>query len=373
MGTATVEIGPVATSPPGFFPAIQYFTDAITELPKETIRHLTLFKEVDAKSCGPEERLIQLVEAAINTPVPRKTNPTIQHPPTTATVGNIDHLDENGTLRNATGLADNDEQVSEPPVPVPYAPTPEETARRQIFEQLHHIASEIMMPTLDEKIHVLSPAREALNKQLTRLDSVFPHVEGEISEEARYGSLTHWAYIEKANARPNGASDRQRRDVGGANSLAAAAAVLNDSEVAIRSEMRREAVQARRNRTQHVDSDFDDPRNGRQNSAQPGANKKSHGNTKVKRTIDAPSSSTVGLGISNGVPSTSANPPHKRRKTEKTTNNGNGVVAMERSISSAFGGGSGAKGNARSPRETPTAEGPKKRSRAPATSGTRKR
>ena len=53
---------------PGFFPAITHFTDAITALPKEMIRHYTMLREVDAKICGPEEKLGQLLNAVFHTP-----------------------------------------------------------------------------------------------------------------------------------------------------------------------------------------------------------------------------------------------------------------------------------------------------------------
>ena len=49
----------------GFFPAITHFTDSITALPKEMIRHYTMLKEVDAKVHGPEEKLGQLLNAGL--------------------------------------------------------------------------------------------------------------------------------------------------------------------------------------------------------------------------------------------------------------------------------------------------------------------
>lgn len=56
---------------PGLFPAITHFTDAITQLPKEMVRHYQMLKEVDAKTFGPEERLGQLLSAALKGPVPK--------------------------------------------------------------------------------------------------------------------------------------------------------------------------------------------------------------------------------------------------------------------------------------------------------------
>ena len=57
---------------PGFFPAITHFTDSITALPKELIRHYTMLKEVDAKIYGPEAELGQLLYKALANPPSRK-------------------------------------------------------------------------------------------------------------------------------------------------------------------------------------------------------------------------------------------------------------------------------------------------------------
>ena len=65
---------------PGFCPAITHFTDSITALPKEMIRHYTMLKEVDAKIYGPEESVGQLVAAALNAPVPPRQPTSVQRP-----------------------------------------------------------------------------------------------------------------------------------------------------------------------------------------------------------------------------------------------------------------------------------------------------
>ncbi len=52
------------------FPAVTHFVDAISALPKELVKHFTLLKEVDAKVHVPEQNLFQLVDAALNSPVP---------------------------------------------------------------------------------------------------------------------------------------------------------------------------------------------------------------------------------------------------------------------------------------------------------------
>ena len=56
---------------PGFFPAITHFTNSITALPKEMIRHYTMLKEVDAKIYGPEAELGQLLSQALKSPAAR--------------------------------------------------------------------------------------------------------------------------------------------------------------------------------------------------------------------------------------------------------------------------------------------------------------
>lgn len=56
---------------PGFFPALMHFTDAITALPREMIRHFTMLKEVDAKIYGPEEKLAILLNASLRSHPPR--------------------------------------------------------------------------------------------------------------------------------------------------------------------------------------------------------------------------------------------------------------------------------------------------------------
>ena len=56
---------------PRFYPALTHFTDAITALPKEMVRHYTMLKEVDAKIYGPEELLGQLFTTALKMPTPR--------------------------------------------------------------------------------------------------------------------------------------------------------------------------------------------------------------------------------------------------------------------------------------------------------------
>lgn len=365
-----LEIGRSTNSAPGFFPAITHFTNSIGALPKEIVRHFTLLKEVDAKVFGPEDTLTQLVAAASNapTPSPRPNNLASdltdgQEPDSTST-----------TKANANN----------PNAPAPVAPDQEEAgsrtqaqavndeqdiARRRLFYNLRLVVSEMLM-TLDEKNHVLSTATEALNKQLARVDSSFPYIENEISEEARYGSLTHWAYADKSSGRANGttAGERSRRDVAAANNLAAAAAAVHEGEAAVsRSESRREAMLARKQRNVQVDSDFDD---GRQShvGATTGAQKRAQGTAKVRKAVDATTNTNgaaLGLGITNGSTSAAAIVPNKRRRVEKPAAVvGNGGLTMERSMSTVLqSNGAPVRGGAASPRETPAAEGTRKRAR----------
>lgn len=175
--------------------------------------------------------------------------------------------------------------------------------------------------TADEKNHVISNANEELDRQIIRLDTVFPYIAGEISEEARLGSMSHWAYSNKStakaatNERPRREAVSQRQDI---------AYPLHEAEVASRSEARREAVQARRRRN-HIDADYEEPR---------GAGRKT--NTGKSRADNAP-----------------ADQAPKRRKVERPTAIDMGAP-MERSASGT--------GNQRASAKDGTE---KKRSRAP--------
>ena len=167
--------------------------------------------------------------------------------------------------------------------------------------------------TLDEKNHVINTANDALDKQLKRCQSSYPYIEDEISEEARLGSMTHWAYTTEKPTEKKGiiAGERTRR---AANQLAAA----EGDAAAVRSETRREAVAARKGRHQNLDSDFDDSR---------ASGKKVQNGAKGRKVADT----SYGLGISN-----TTGPPNKRRKVEQS---GTGGAAMGRTSSSMYGSG----------------------------------
>ncbi|MCJ1474237.1 hypothetical protein MMC13_002895 [Lambiella insularis] len=347
----------VPEASPAFSPAITHFTDSISALPKEMIRHYTMLKEVDAKICGPEDALKHLVNVALKAPVPphkdaleQKLPPLNSHTATTTNPSLVGSV--SGTILNMSHSQDESVIQQEPPVPIDIA----EYSRRQLFHQLRVVMSE-QLTTLDEKNHVLSTATDALEKQLKRCNSSYTHIGKEISEEARYGNPRHWAYMDRtAEKKGTTASERTRREAAIANGQNVSAATTQEGELAaLRSEARREAVAARKQRNQHVDSDFDDSR----------AAKKPTGHGKGRKVAEVPSTSSgAGLGITTGQSASGVNPPSKRRKVEKPASAGLLGLGMERSLSAVFGNitGSGRAGGA-SPRETPAVE-TKRRGRA---------
>ena len=358
-----------ANATPGFFPAITHFTDSISALPKEMIRHFTMLKEVDAKICGPEEVVKNLVNAALKAPLPPRkdlmshrnalhnSHSTTKAIPSTA-----------GSVSGVTALHGHSEDGSitqqEAPTPIDIA----EYSRRQLFHQLRHVMGE-QLAILDEKNHVMSTATDALEKQLKRCDSSYIHIDKEISEEARYGNINHWAYMDRtAEKKGTTASERTRREAAIANGIVAAAVTTQEGDfAALRSEARREAVAARKQRVQHVDSDFDDSR----------VVKKPIGHGKGRKAADLhPITNGAGLGISTALPGAAVNPPNKRRKVEKPASAGlAGGSAMERSLSIVYGSTAGnTRGGAGSPKETPAIEAVKKRGRGgTVTNGTGRR
>lgn len=227
------RLAPNPDQPVEIFPAITHFADAITALPKELVRHFTLLKEVDAKIFTPEEDLGKLVEAALNTPLPERKQPIdSQHGlgPTSTPMSAQGSM--NGSIMNGNGSV-----ASIPDIVDPFAREwgPETLPRRQLFQHCA-FTMQNMLTSLDEKNHVISTATEALAKQLARLEDCFTFVETEISEEARYGSTTHWAYPENRTSKTSGS----RRDAGPV-SLPAATQQLVD-EAAHRSDMRKQAL-----------------------------------------------------------------------------------------------------------------------------------
>ena len=343
---------------PGFCPAITHFTDSITALPKEMVRHYTMLKEVDAKVHGPEDIAKELVNAALSSTMP-------SHKPLSESQVIVSSRFKNRASQKTTGSAfkngasNAQHREQAPSQPQPHEiPDTADLPRRQLFRNMRLVMSEMLM-TLDEKNHVMSTAIDGLDKQLLRCESSYPYIENEVSEEARYGSLNHWAYHEKpAEKKGTTAGERTRREAAAAHQLAAAKQEVDGT--ALRSELRREAMAARRQRNQHQDSDFDD----QQSTA-----KKAQGTGKGRRAAELafPANGVgVGLGIASGLNATV--PPSKRRKIEKPiVSSGLGGFPMDRAMSSVYGStGGSARGNVGSPKETPVEEAAKKKGRAAA-------
>ena len=211
---------------------------------------------------------------------------------------------------------------------------------RRLRDHLIHLTS-----ILDEKNMVLSAANDTLSRQVARLESSFPYIENEVSEEARLGSNTHWAlpHMKEMRRANGGVTERPKRDIQAANNLAAAAAQFHERDIAIaatRSEARREAMLAKRNRAPHnLDSDVED-RTVLRKAAVTGKVRKAAENLTDARA------SAVGSG----------GPSHKKRRVEKAT-----VVPGERAMGAALNGRLGT-GRA-SPRDTPLLEASKKKNK----------
>jgi hypothetical protein len=172
---------------PGFFPALTHFTDSIAALPKEVVRHLSMLKEVEAKLHAPQEELADIVDKIMAHPFPE--------------------------------LADSEQDQQA------------EAARRfLIYPFMVGLNATSMI--LDEKNAVLLSANQTLSRQLARMESSYAHLDDEFSEEARYGSAKHWAYVNKEVKKASNSNERTRRDLAGANNLAVAAAVVHEGDVA---------------------------------------------------------------------------------------------------------------------------------------------
>lgn len=123
--------------------------------------------------------------------------------------------------------------------------------RRQLYAQLRSTLMHLIMP-LDEKNHVLANANEELARHTRRQDEIWPHIADEISEEARLGSLKHWALTDLNPSKKTQAANARGREA------AASLAMMHD-DIAERSERRREAIQAKKQRIAlPPDSDIED-------------------------------------------------------------------------------------------------------------------
>jgi hypothetical protein len=319
---------------PGFFPTITHFTDSITALPKEMTRHYTMLKEVDAKIYGPEAQLGLLLNECLRAPPPPpQTHHHTIKPSEFTNARPIASLNASASVVEATAS-------SRPAIRGTHGQLePSDWARRNHFHMMRQTMAG-MLATLDEKNHVLNTAIDGLDKQLKRCNSSYPHIEDEISEEARLGSMTHWAYTDKtAEKKGMIGAERTRR---AANNAAAQAALHEAEGAAVRSNQRREAVADRKKNSQYLDSDFDDTRAGKRGQA----------SSKGRKAVDA----AVGLGIVNG-----AAPPPKRRKVEKPPI---GSLPQGKAMASVYGDAVGnGRGVVGSPRDLSVNDGGKKKGR----------
>ncbi|TQS38276.1 hypothetical protein Golomagni_01223 [Golovinomyces magnicellulatus] len=335
VGTALEEETPIE-----IFPAITHFADAISALPKELARQFTLLKEVDAKIFIPEEELTKLVTDALNASNPSFSRPIeLQDPnrletPTKPTCNGM-----NG-YRSAINTKSDVDSVWDPA----------NLNRRQLFNRCIH-TMQSMLVSLDEKNHVISTAGDALAKQLARIDDCIPFIELEISEEARNGSKTHWAYPENRISKSNnGVISRKDQPVLNQNSLAAQN-VADDT--ATRSDTRKQALlDKRKTRNHHIESDLAEQLDSKQKDKKPTSN------GKTRKVNDAPGNVAVGTINNSNV---NCN-PSKRRKVEKGAVNGS---SSEISTSSTYNNSiTTPKAKPSSPKSTSQPEISRKRLRA---------
>lgn len=292
-----------ANDPPGLYPAISHFADAIAALPRDFRRHTSLLKEVDAKAWAPEENLQQILDQCLaDTTAASEKFLAAAHSLTGSAIA-----DDAVFVSDANSVAGA--SVDNASLASARSTNPLTLHRRRQFHALRQNLMAIMV-TMDEKNHVINNANEDVSRSIRRMEKLWPHISEEISEEARLGSLKHWAYTE-TNPIKKPPVPTTRREA------AASLAILHETETAHRSESRREAMLARKQRAaQHVDSDFDESRHV----------KKGPTNGKKKGT-DTPVEA-AGLGITGAGTG-------KRKRLEKSAIGG---VVMERSISSAMSG-----------------------------------
>ena len=333
-------------TPPGFFPAIQYFTDAVAVLPKEVMRHFTLIKEVEAKTYGPTQEMVRIADRIDKQPLPPRKSyepsrqALLSFTANNSTAGGSANVSMiNGSVPGAAGseATENATQVS------PHDEQLEYQRREEFYN--HRLAIGQDLANLDEKNGCLAEANRTLDRQLNKLDSVMPHVEAELSEEARLGSLTHWAYAD--NRKKNQGPERSRRDFAATSNLAAAAAAVHEGEIAAARNEGRSHTKKSRLHQQHMDSELDD---------RIPAKKSHHKGRKVAEVLDTKYGSSLNAASAQAS---------KKRKTEKP-----GSMPMERSSSTMA---KSAKGPVPTPRSTPAAELIKKKAKAPVPAPSKRR
>ena len=342
-GSSAVNDGFGRTAAPGFFPALTHFTGSVTALPKEVMKHFSMLKEVEAKVYGSGEELGQLIDAFLGLTSSRSDDAALGSSTTSASFfdGTVPNqgVNHDGHMQLGASHSAEDLDVGDN----------SDLERRKVYQRMRFVLRDMSM-LLDEKNAVLSSANQTLAKQLARMESSYNYVPTEVSDEVRLGSTTHWAYTEKDAGKAMVSNDRIRRDGAHSNAtsamVAAAAAANNEAKLAAsRSEARREAMIAKRNRNRQVDSDFDE-----------GSTQKKNNVKSRKQVTEANAEAkSVGLGIAN------AGQPTKRRRTEKAAN---AAPAMERTASNNAGGSNKNRAAAAS-RGSPVPESRKKAKVAP--------
>ncbi|KAK4213218.1 putative undecaprenyl diphosphate synthase-domain-containing protein [Rhypophila decipiens] len=347
---------PVPAQPIDIFPGITHFADAITALPKELVRHFTLLKEVDAKIFTPEAALFKYVDEALKLTSPEPTRWSNDDAGSAAAASTPSSARNNGA-----GFGSNATHAQAPSVSDSGNPSIYDSAslsRRNMLQAA--MVMKEMLVSMEEKNHVITTANEALQKQLSRIEDIWPHLEGEFSEEAKWGSDTHWAYVEnRASKATQAQTERSRRD--GAAALSAAAQQLAE-EAAARSSDRKQALAAKKNSKAQAQAAEAEP-DGKPLET----GKKGPGTGKSRKAPADPAA--VGLGITN--PPTSNGTPAPKRRAKGTAP----AAAADRAMSTVFGAAA-PKPKTTSPRETPVPEPPtagKKRKALPTSSGQAKK
>ncbi|KAL7268063.1 hypothetical protein RUND412_009326 [Rhizina undulata] len=321
----------VSNQPPAkFYPALTAFTDAIDALPSETIRHFTLLREVDAKACAPEATLRSLIASARALPPP--DNPYAFDPALEA-VKQLDELQRRREelvskfeqeLLNQMEIAKASEGAGVKSTILGHPET-----RRARCAQIRALISEILV-TLDEKIHVITTAFEALQKHLQRVEHAFTFVQHEIPDVYRLGSKEHWAYnepVKKGTAAAQArAAERAQRE---AEERLQQQQQQREIETNSRSETRREALRQKAvAAAAAMQEEEDHGHQSRGEQSQP--TKKLHGNSKIRKEQEALASAkrlaehqsaNGGGGLVPAAGTSTATPAPPQQKRRKTGNN----------------------------------------------------
>lgn len=186
-GTAATASDSPAVAPVQYA-GIHAFTDALEALPMEIVRNFTLLREIDAKAYHPEQKLRQFISAVPELPA----LPHDQHDPALQFLQQQEHFRRIRDEAFRTGANPPQEVELIHENPHEYVNQLPSTRR----SKLHQVRSTVadLLPTMDEKIHVITTTCEALNKHIARLEDAFAVVNKEIPDIHRIGNLEHWGY-----------------------------------------------------------------------------------------------------------------------------------------------------------------------------------